>query len=84
MICFSGTFSGYSIPLNYERLHLREYKLFRTDNLNDSKNSIVGIYYKKFLAVRSVEVKNLSECVTFEFSIKRKGRYMISLYRLPS
>ena len=41
----------------------------RADNSNDSKKGGVGIYYKEFLAVRSVEVKNLNKSVVFEVFI---------------
>ena len=73
MICLSETFLDFSIPTNDERLNMKEYKLIRADNPSDSKKGEVGIYYKQFLAVRPVEVKNLNECVIFEVSIKKKG-----------
>ena len=44
----------------------------------------MGICYKKFQAVRPVELKNLNECVIFEVSIKKKRGYVVSLYRSPS
>ena len=37
--------------------------MIRADNLSGSKKSSVSIYYKEFLAVPLVEVKDLNECV---------------------
>ena len=59
-------------------------KLIRADNPSNSKKYGVDIYYKDFLAVHSVEVKNLNECVIFQVSIKNKRGYVVSLYRSPS
>ena len=56
------------------------YKLIRADNSSDSKKGGAGIYYKEFLAVRPVKVKNLNECLIFEVSIKNKSGYVVSLY----
>ena len=84
MICLSETFLDSSTPTNDERLSMKGYKLIRTDNPSDSKKGGVGIYYKDFLAVLPVEVKNLNQCVIFEVSIKKKRGYVVSLYRLPS
>ena len=67
-----------------ERLNMKGYQLIRADNPSDSKKGGVGIYYKEFLAVRPVEVKNLNECLIFEVSIKKKRGYVVSLYRSPS
>ena len=44
----------------------KRYKLKRARNYSDSKKGGVDIYYEEFLAVRSVEVKNLNECVINE------------------
>ena len=63
---------------------MKGYKLIRADNPSDSKKGGVGIYYKEFLAVRPVEVKNLNESVIFEVSIKNKRGYLVSLYISPS
>ena len=60
MICLSETFLDSSIPTNDGRLSMKGYKLIRADNPSDSKKGGVGIYYKEFLAVRPVEVKNLN------------------------
>ena len=83
-ICLSETFLDSSIPTNYDRLNMKGYKLIRTDNPSNSKRGGVGIYYKEFLAVHPVEVKNLNECVLFEVSIKKERGYVVSLYRSPS
>ena len=83
MICLSETFLDSSIPTN-ERLNMKGYKLKRADNASDSKKGGVGIYYKEFLAVHPVEVKNLTECGIFEVSIKNKREYVVSFYRSPS
>ena len=77
MIGLPGTF------LN-EKLNMKGCKLIRADNPNDSKNGGVGIYYKEFLTVFPVEVKNLNECVIFEVFIKNKRGYVVLLYRSPS
>ena len=82
MICLSETFLDSSIPTNDEKLNMKGYKLIRADN--DSKKGGAGIYYKEFLAVGPVEVKNLNECIIFDMSIKTKRRYVVSLYRWPS
>ena len=84
MICLSETFLDCSIPGNDERLNMKGYKLIRADNPSDSKKGDVGIYYKEFLAVCRVEVKNLNECLIFEVSIKNKRGCVVSLYRSPS
>ena len=84
MICLSETFLGSSIPSNDESLNMKGYKLIRADNPSDSKKDGVGIYYKEFLAVRPVVVKNLNECLVFEVTIKIKRGYVASLYRLSS
>ena len=78
------TFLDSSISTNDEKLNMKGYKLIKADNPSDSKNGGVGIYYKEFLAVCPVEVKNLNECVIFEVSIKNKREYVVSLYRSPS
>ena len=72
MICLSETLLDSSIPSNYERLYNKAYKLIRADNPSHSKKSSVGIYYKEVLAVCSVEVKSLNECIMFEVYIKKK------------
>ena len=84
MTCLSETFLDSSIPPNNERLYIEGYKLIRADNYSDSKNGSASIHYKEFLAVRSVEVKNLNECVIFEVYIKNKKGCLVSLYRSPS
>ena len=89
MICPSETFLDSSIPTNDERLNMKGYKLIRADNprlksQSDRKKFGVDIYFKEFLAVRPVEVKNLNECLIFEVTIKNKRGYMVSLYRSPS
>ena len=66
MTCLSETFLDSSIPTNDERLSMKGYKLITADNPSDSKKGGVGIYYKEFLAVRPVDVKNLNECVIIE------------------
>ena len=58
---------------------MKWYKLIRADSPSNSKKSSVGIYYKEFLAVRSVEIKNLNECVVFEVSIENKRDCVDSL-----
>ena len=83
MICLSETFLDSSIPTN-ERLNMEGYKLIRADNRTDSQKGGVGIHYKEFLAVLSVEVENLNECVIFEVSIKNERGYVVSLCRSPS
>ena len=52
---------------------MKGYKLIRADNPNNSKKGGVAIYYKEFLAVRPVEVKNLNECIISEVFNKTKG-----------
>ena len=84
MICLLETFLDFSIPTNDERINMKGYKLMRADNPSNSKNGGVGIYYKEFLAVHPVEVKNLNKCVIFEVFIKNKRRYVVSLFRSPS
>ena len=84
MICLSEKFLDPSIPTNGERLNIKGYKLIKPDNARDKKTGDVGIYYKEFLAVRLVEVKNLNECVIFEASIKSKREYKVSFYKLLS
>ena len=63
---------------------MKGYKLIRADHPSDSKNGGVGICYEEFLAVGTVEVKNLNECLIFEVSIKINREYVVSLYRSPS
>ena len=72
MICLSEIFLDSSIPTNDEKLNMKGYKLIRADNPRDNKKGGVGIYYKEFLPVRPVEVKNLNECIIFEVFIKKK------------
>ena len=84
MICLLETFLDGSIPSNDDRLIMKGYKLIRAGNPSDSKKGGVGIYYKEFLAVRPIEVKNLNECLIFDVSIKNKRGYVVSLYRSPS
>ena len=79
MFCLSETFLDSSIPPNNERLYMKGYKLIRPDTPSNSKKGGVGIYYKEFLAVLLVGVKNLNECV--EMSIKIKRRYVVSLHK---
>ena len=63
---------------------MKGYKLIRAGNPSDSKKGGVDIYYKEFLAVRPVEIKNLNECVIFEMSVKNKRGYVVSLCRSPN
>ena len=58
---------------------MKGYKLIRTDNPSDGKKGSVGIYYKEFLAVGSVEVRNLNECVIFQVFIKNKRGYAVPI-----
>ena len=58
------------IPPDDQRLYMEGHKSITADNPCDSKKGSVAIYYKEFLAVRSVEVKNLNESVIFEVSSK--------------
>ena len=48
---------------------------------NESIQTDKSIYFKEFLAIRSVEVENLNECVIFELSIKYKRGFVVSFYR---
>ena len=73
MICLWETFLDSSIPTNDEGLNMNGYKLRRADNAGDSKPGDVGIYYKEFLAVHLVEVKNLNEEVILKNPLKTKG-----------
>ena len=52
---------------------MKGYKLVRACIPSDSEKG------KEFLAVRSVEVKNLNERVIFEVPIKNKKGYVVSL-----
>ena len=54
---------------------MKGYKLIRADNSIYSKKGNMNICYKKFLSVRSVQVKNLDECVTSEVFMKSKRGY---------
>ena len=73
MIYLWKTFLGSSIPRNDEGLYMKGYKLIRACIPSDSEKG------KEFLAVRSVEVKNLNERVIFEVPIKNKRGYVVSL-----
>ena len=56
---------------------MKGYKVIRADNSIDSKKGNMSICYNKIISVRSVEAKNLDECVTSEESIKSKRRYLV-------
>ena len=60
---------------------MKEYKLIRADNSIDSKKGNMNICYKKFLSVRSVQIKNLDECVTFEVYEKQKRVLTLQMAR---
>ena len=55
-----------------ERLYKKGYNLIKGNNPSDRKKGGVGICYKEFIAVCSVQVKNLNKCVIFGLSIKNK------------
>ena len=63
MICLSKAFLDFFIPASDERLNMKRYKLIGAENPSNGKKIGVAIYYEEFLAVRSVKVKNLNECV---------------------
>ena len=54
--------------VKYEKI-----KLIRVDNSIDSKKGDVIIWYREFLAVCPVKVKNLNECLIDEVSLKKKA-----------
>lgn len=56
---------------------MKGYKVIRADNSIDSERGKMSICYNQIISVRSVEAKNLDECVTSEVSIKSKRRYLV-------
>lgn len=77
MICLSETFLDSFILTNGERCQMKGYKVIRADNSIDSERGNMSICYNEIISVRSVEAKNLDECVTSEVSIKSKRRYLV-------
>ena len=79
IICLSETYLDSSIQHEDERIYLNGYKLARVDNHNNNTRGGVGIYFKKFLATRHVELNNLNECIAFAVCIQHKKCYLILL-----
>ena len=73
IIYLSKTFVGSSILPNDEGLYMKGYKLVRTGIPSYSKKG------KEFLAVPSVEAKNLNERLIFEVPIKNIRGHVVSL-----
>ena len=60
------------------------YNLIRSDHPSNIKRGGVCINYKKSLAVRTVNITSLTECLVCEVTIQNKKGYVAVVYRSPS
>ena len=56
----------------------------RSDHLSNSRRVDICIYYKQSLALKTLDIKYLQECIVFQVLIANKLCNFISLYRSPS
>ena len=73
-LCVSEAFLNSSFESNDKNLMIEDYNLIRSDHPSNTKRSGVCICYKKSLAVRTVNITSLTECLVREVTIQNKKR----------
>ena len=63
IICLSKTYLDSSVSYDDPRLNFSGHRLVTADKLSNNKRSGVGIYFKETLALRSVPINSLKECL---------------------
>ena len=63
---------------------IKGYNLIRSDHPSNIKRGGVCINYKKSLAVRTINITSLTECLVCEVTIQNKKGYVAVVYRSPS
>ena len=67
-----------------DNLKIEGYSIVRSDHLSNSRRVDVCIYYKQPLALKTLDIKYLQECIVFQVLIANKLCNFISLYWSPS
>ena len=80
----SETYPDLNILADDSNLEIPGYNLARSDHPSNKKRGGVCIYYKSYLPLRIIDIKNLNECVRFELMVVDKLCNFIVLYRSPS
>ena len=81
-ICISETYLDSSVQS--DDISINGYKLICADHPSNSKRGGVCIFYRESLAVQSIKINYLNECLLCEVSINNKKSYIAVLYRSPS
>ena len=58
IICLSETYLGSSVPVDDDNLQIPGYSSVRADHPSNTKRGGVLTYYKNFLPIKSIDVKN--------------------------
>ena len=83
-ICISETYLDSSVQSDNRDISINGYKLIRADHPSNSKRGGVCIFYRESLAVQSIKINYLTECLLCKFSFNNKKSYIAVLYRSPS
>ena len=83
-ICISETFFDSSISSDDEDIAIKDYSIIRADHPSNLKQGGVCIYYKESLAVESIDINFLNECILCEVTLDKLKGYITVLYRSPS
>ena len=79
-ICISETYLDSSVQSDDRDISINGYKLIRADHPRGG----VCIFYRESLAVQSIKINYLNECLLCEVSLNNKKSYIAVLYRSPS
>ena len=83
-ICISETYLDSSIQSDDRDISINGYKLIRADHPSNSKRGGVCIFYRESLAVQSIKINYLNECLLCEVSFNNKKVTMLSYIGLPA
>ena len=84
VICLSETYLDSNTAAVDDSLQIPGCNLVRYDHSSNTKREDVCIYYKSYIPLKVIIIKNLQECLNIEFSIRKKICGLISLHRSPS
>ena len=84
IICLSETYFNLETSSDDDNLEIPGNNIIRKDHPSNTKRVGVYVYYKNTLPFKSIDIKYLQVCITFEIRIGIKCRKFICLYRSSS
>ena len=84
IICLSEAYLNSETSTDDQNLETPGYCLLRANHPSNNKRGGVCIFYRTTLPLRVLNISYLSECITFEISIRNQVCRFIHLYRSPS